>query len=318
MRSRSALVVCALAAGVFTPARANASAGAESFDFLLIDANARAVGLGGAYTAMAADANALLYNPAGLGLVTSNEITLMHNQYFQGATQEYVAFASRSGWGASLNTLQLRGVPRTTVSQPDGSIGSLAMSDLAASVGYGRSFCGETLSLGASGKYLRESLDGLSAGGYALDAGALLSVEGVPGLTVGASLLNLGPRVRFLRDAADLPAVARAGAAYSRSFGSAGGTLAFDISKTRSDRPRMGVGAETVLGSRFALRAGFTTRNDAGLGITAGGGVKSERLAVDYAFAPYGDLGIAHRVSLTFRWGAAEQVARLTSPFARR
>jgi len=43
-----------------------AGIGAEPFDFIFLDAGARPAALGGAYTSLAMDANALLYNPAGL------------------------------------------------------------------------------------------------------------------------------------------------------------------------------------------------------------------------------------------------------------
>ena len=69
-------------------------AGAEPFNFLFMDSNARATGLGGAYTALAADANALWYNPAGLARVRRYEATFMHNEHVEGITQEFVGFAA--------------------------------------------------------------------------------------------------------------------------------------------------------------------------------------------------------------------------------
>ena len=88
--------------GLTKPAAA-ASPGADPFNFLLLDANARAAGMGGAYTALANDANALLYNPAGLGRISAHEATFMHNEHFQGVKQEYLAFSARQGFGLSLN-----------------------------------------------------------------------------------------------------------------------------------------------------------------------------------------------------------------------
>ena len=97
------------------------SAGADPFNFLFLDANARPVGLGGAYTSLATDANALLYNPAGLAKVPRHEATFMHNSYMQGINQEYLAYANPAGWGAELNYLGFGTVPRTTTANPDGA-----------------------------------------------------------------------------------------------------------------------------------------------------------------------------------------------------
>ncbi|MEK7744548.1 MAG: hypothetical protein AAB578_09205, partial [Elusimicrobiota bacterium] len=43
--------------------------------------------------------------------------------------------------------------------------------------------------------------------------------------------------------------------------------------------------------------------NDAGPGITAGVGWVLGDLDLDYAFVPYGDLGISHRISVSWRFG---------------
>ena len=156
MRISSLLVSAVLGLGV-RPAQA-ASAGAEPYNFLFLDANARAVALGGAYTALADDANALLYNPGGLGLLNGHEATFMHNQYVDELTQEYGGLAYDLGnWGGAglnVNYLSFNRIAKTRYDLPDGTgLGSSA-SDLAVSMGYGYRVMENLES--ASYKYLRE------------------------------------------------------------------------------------------------------------------------------------------------------------------
>lgn len=303
----TALLVLALAAAA--PARAAKYAGASGMDFLNLDAGARAVALGGAYTALASDANALLYNPAGLGRVSANELTFMHDEHVQGLTQEYMSLATVQGFGGSVNYLRFGDVTRTRVDAPDGTLGTFGLSDLALSGGYGRSFLGGALSAGAGLEYLRESVDDVTASGEAVGAGVMYAPPPAPGLTFGASLLNLGPGVRYASQSSPLPTTARLGAAYAFDGLGARHVAAFDLSQQRSDALRWGLGLETTVLRMMALRLGFTSRNDAGIGLTGGVGWAWQALSVDYAFSPYGDLGLAHRISLSFRWGAAEQAA---------
>ena len=78
---------------------------------------ARPVGMGGAFTAIADDSNASLYNPAGIVQVQWNELSAMYSRLFSGLTlysgsaatggdtvhldQNYVAFVSKpSAWGS--------------------------------------------------------------------------------------------------------------------------------------------------------------------------------------------------------------------------
>ena len=260
-----ALVLAAFAAG---PVSAGTSGGAESFDFLLLDGGARSVGMGGAYTALASDSNALLYNPAGLGRMTSHEATLMHNQFVQGVYQEYLSFASKQGFGASLNYLNFGTIPRTTLSQPDGTGGSFGFSDLALTGGYGRAF--GAFSVGGGLKIIRENADNVSATGYAADGGAMFSPPEISGLTFGLSLLNVGPDVKFQNLNSPLPTMIRAGAGYTFHLGQTDNTAAFDLSRVRTDSTRLGLGFESVLQRMMAFRLGFTTRSDADVGLTAG------------------------------------------------
>lgn len=307
MRTRAlSTLLLVLALAVAAPrARAEAaSAGAQPFSFLGLDSSARAAALGGAYTAISDDANALQYNPAGLGRLTRNEASFMHNLYFQSAAQDHAAVAFLPGFGLSADVLNYGTLTRTTYSSPDGNQGTFSISDTALSAGYGRAF--GPLALGAAGKWLRESNDGTVGTAVAADAGALLDVPGAPGLRLGAAAQNIGGRVRFQSDGEALPATVRAGAAWSFAAFGQDNVLAVDGFKEGTDRARLSAGAETVAGGSLALRAGFTTRNDAGIGLSAGVGWRGQAWAIDYALAPYGDLGLTHRVGLSYRWGGRD------------
>lgn len=276
--------------------------GAEPLEFLRLDANARAVALGGAYTALASDSNALLYNPAGLGHVRRYEASFMHNQFYEGVTQEYISLATPRGWGLSFNYLSFGGVPKTTVANPD-SLGTTGLSDLAVSAGYGKRF-GNLLSLGAELKMIRESIDGISAQGYAADFGALYDVPQVSGLSIGGALQNIGPPIKFQGANENLPLNARFGTAYRFTTQKQKCTITLDLTKERSEAPIVLLGAEMILAEKFPVRFGYSGQNDSGLGITFGAGYRHRDFDFDYAFAPYGALGNAHRFSVTARWGA--------------
>jgi len=294
-------------------ARAQSAAGADAFDFLRLDASARSVGMGGAYTALATDSNALLYNPAGLARVRASEATFMHNQYALGVGQQYIGVALKRGLGFNFNYASLGDVPRTTISNPGGAGSRLNVSDTALGAGYGRELTSD-LAIGGGVKYISESLGDVTANGYAVDLGGLYRMAEVKGLTLGASLLNVGPAVKFAASSEKLPTTIRLGSAYAFKLPRNDVTLAFDLSKGLLDKVRMGLGAETLIDEQFAARFGFSTRSDAGLGLSFGLGWVGKKLGADYAFVPMGDLGNAHRISFTLRWGNSDDPATAKAP----
>lgn len=302
MRSLSAAGLSLLIVAVAAPSHAAGSSGGDPFGFLSLDANARAVAMGGAYTALATDANALLYNPAGLGRVEQNEATFMHNQYFQGINQEYFGLAMRKGWGLNVNYLDSGSVPETTLASPGGTGASNSLTDMAVSAGYGRAVM-DSLSLGLGVKYVQESVAGVAGRGYAADAGALYAVPAVPNLRLGLSVQNAGPAVKFQAAHENLPLDVRGGAAYGFSVIGQQSVLSLDVSKERSAGVVVQGGAETIIAKAMAVRVGFNTGNDAGPKVTAGAGWTHKQFSLDYAFVPYGDLGVSNRISVTARWG---------------
>ena len=311
MKRASGVVLCLVSLALARPGRA-ASGGAQPFDFLFLDANARAVAMSGAYTAHATDANALLYNPAGLARIGRNELTFMHNEYVAGIHQEYLGYADPAGWGANINYLGFGAVQRTTTANPDGGLGSTSLTDVALGAGYARPLS-DNVALGGAIKYIREVIDATPVTAGAVDLGILVSVPGQEKLTLGFAAQNMGPAARFSSDVEKLPFNLRAGAAYAFGVASHKSVLAFDVTKELSDAVLVSVGAETFLMDSLAVRLGYNTRERLGNGITAGVGVPFGPGSIDYAFAPMGQTGQAHRISVTWRWGGARK-AELVCP----
>lgn len=62
-----------------------------------------------------------------------------------------------------------------------------------------------------------------------------------------------------------------------------------------------GLGAEWWVGNILALRAGYKATHTIAT-ITAGIGLKFEKIYLDYAYVPYGGIGRTHRVSLKIKF----------------
>src|SRR5689334_1596613 len=78
-----------LTASCFFPQALTASTGTEGASFLDIPVGAGPAALGSAYTALATDAYAPLYNPAGLGFVSSPEVAGQHLSYIESINYEF-------------------------------------------------------------------------------------------------------------------------------------------------------------------------------------------------------------------------------------
>ncbi|MFH2201545.1 MAG: PorV/PorQ family protein [Elusimicrobiota bacterium] len=294
-----------MAAALFLRAScAHAGTAEKAFSFLALDAGARPAALGGAYAAHATGPGALRYNPAGLAGAQAHEAAFSDNRHFQGVSHQYAVFAHRRGWAAGVEHLSAADIPRTTISQPNETLGDFGLRDVALSAGYGRSVI-DGVEAGIALKYLRETIDDVAAGAYAADLGVRCAVPRIAGLTLGAAVQNLGPAVRFEGAEEALPTQLRAGAAYSVRAVRLQHLLALDVTQRTGRGPDVHFGIETLIARRMHVRFGFTSRGDVGPGIRVGFGWNVHRYSIDYAFIPAGDLGASHRLSLGVRWGDA-------------
>src|ERR1700761_5544850 len=73
------------------PAGAHASVGTEGAAFLEIPVGAGPAAMGSAYSALATDAYAPTWNPAGLGMVDATGVAAQHLSYLDSMNYEYLS-----------------------------------------------------------------------------------------------------------------------------------------------------------------------------------------------------------------------------------
>jgi|CXWL01.1.fsa_nt_gi hypothetical protein len=277
---------------------------AETASFLNIGVGARALGMGGAYTALADDANALYWNPAGLSKLEKREFTASHAEMFESTRLDFLAYAHPTSQGTFAGGLTY--LSQGKIEGRD-SLGRQAAgydaSDAALSFGYAHKL--EVADLGATIKYLRSHIGSTEAQGAAVDVGAKRTFEQ---LSVGAAVRNLGPGLRFADQRNDLPLRLATGVSYKFAGGHA--MAAELVNGPRGAGTGGSIGGEFQAVKNFFLRAGYTTQTtitggsgfDVARGVTMGLGLRNEKWSLDYAVLPTGELGRSHRFSFGARW----------------
>jgi hypothetical protein len=305
-------LVLALLLGLAGPSWAQFSAagkGTTAGTFLELGVGGRAMGMGGAYTAVADGADALYWNPAGLTGVERHAVTFMHAAYLQSSYYDYGAYAQNLGaagaFGFGFQYLNAGAITQTDANF--NAIGSFTPYDLALSLGYAKKldFLGG-YSVGASAKYIQSHILA-TAKTAAFDVGVQSPAYLNKRLTLAATATNFGGTLKFAQERDNLPLTFKAGGAFHvtpRWLASA------DVALPRDDTAFLAVGTEYVLPIKdawsVAARAGYSSQtlgDVTGLsGWSLGVGFGSKAMSLDYAFAPFGGLGITNRFSAAMRW----------------
>ena len=269
----------------------------------------RPTGMGDAFAAVADDASATFWNPAGIALVDNRELLLNHIDWISDVTHEYISFVAPTAagnFGFAVTALRMGNIEETSLEEPQGTGRVFTASDLAFGVTYARKFT-DKFSFGATVKGIQERIWDMTASDIAFDFGVHFNT-GLKSLRLGMAISNFGPDTRYTGnqlqfDYADpgwtwpwtrtpaagelltqtyaLPVLFRFGVAYNL-IGAKDMklTAAADLMHYNDVNEKIGVGVEYALYG-FKLRAGYIINADASYtqsigasnGLSAGAGV---------------------------------------------
>jgi len=258
--------------------------------------------MGEAFTAVADDATSIYWNPAGMANVRGVELNLTHSEWLQDIRFEQVSvlnemFGGTAGitfTGLYYGSMDRYGTVPSL--EPDGTF---APYDLSFAGGYSYDIL-PNLSIGATAKFIYEKIDFESATGWAIDAG-IFHRSVIKGLTLAASMLNLGPQASFVTEKFYPPFQLRGGASYRYDAAWLRGVaiLAADAVFPNDGDAKLHFGTEYTYREILSVRAGYKA-NYYAQGPTLGIGVNYQSFRFDYAYMPMEfELGDSHRFSLS-------------------
>jgi hypothetical protein len=279
-------------------------AGTSGASFLKISPGAKPVGMGGAYTAMSGDVNALYFNPAGIGNIKNTQVSAMHTQWISDISYNFAAgaFNVREGvLGLSATLLTMgemegRGENREVTDD-------FAARDFALQCSYAKSLNKNLI--GGSFKFISQNIEDESASGIAIDLGIQRKLTN--NLNFGTTIRNLGPKMKFISEGFNLPLTLGVGTGLTIG----GITLALDTNyEVFNKSMKFSFGTEYLPLQFVSLRGGYfinalkgTTMDSKNLfdpkdGLGGGVGLNISNYSFDYAVVPYSDLGTTQRISV--------------------
>lgn len=308
--------------------------GTTAAKFLSIPVGARALGMGGAFVAVANDASAMYWNPSGMTGIGQSEAVFTHAAWLADIDFNYGGVAIPMGEGGvvgvSFTSLSMEEMERTTEDNPEGTGQFFSAGSFAVSVSYANKLT-EWFSIGGSVKYVNEHIWNSNATGFAIDVGTLFTTP-FPGLKFGVAITNFGTKMRISgddllvqkdislnngnnanvnanlsTDAFDLPLALRIGVAYQPiSDEDKEVTLCVDAGHPNDNSESINVGGEFTGFSRIlSLRAGYKSlfSKSSEEQFTVGGGLRYDVGAgliakVDYAYEKFGRLENVHKFSI--------------------
>lgn len=313
--------------------------GTSAAAFLRIPVGATGTAMGSAFAAVADDPSAMYWNPSGLASLTNYALMVDYSPWLPGLNFSYIGIAlPLSGIGTvgvNVTSLATDEMMVTTVSQPEGTGSLFSANSFAVGLTYAKGLT-DRFAIGATFKYIRETIYNSGADGFAFDIGTIYTTP-FDGIRLGVSIANFGTAMRMdgedlnvrididptqrgnnqsivgrLRtDSFDAPLVMRVGLAWDAMERNGNVlTLAVDGINPNDNSQSVNVGARvSLLNNVLVLTGGYSDLllDDREMGLTLGAGVNLKTqsgmgISAGYAFQDFENLRSVNRftVSLSF------------------
>lgn len=221
LASGSAIAICIILFNISLSAQLTGGGYANSY--LHRDVGARAIGMAGAYTALSNDPLAMFYNPAGLSdLNSAPSFNVMYSSLDFNRYQTTLFYGQKLSEhfaiGGGINTFGSGSFMMRDIR--NNAIREISSNDYSFSLG--ASYNIEFAALGASVKYLSNSLYGVSGNlsGYSVDIGSKFNVMDM--FTFGLAIQNLFNHSQYsdgIKEESKIPYTIRTGIAFEIPFG---------------------------------------------------------------------------------------------------
>ena len=292
-------------------------AGTSTLEFLKIGVGARAAGMGETFVALANDASALYWNPAGLAQFKDNEVVAAHTNWLIDIKHDFIGavyhVSTEDAVGLSITSLQTDDMPVTTELQPYGNGTYFRYGDMAVGLTYSRRMTPQ-FSFGGTVRYVQETLDVLTMRGVLVDLGtyywtglgtsrfsAVVTNFGNQMAPSGSVTAIDGSKISQFQEFSP-PTIFKFGFAFEPYTDEDNSiTTTVQLNHPNDNSENFSVGAEYQLLKTFFVRGGYKFNVDEE-SYTFGAGVAttltSVHLNVDYGYSAFGRLGGVHRLSV--------------------
>lgn len=268
---------------------------------------ARPLGMGGAFTAIADNADAPYWNPAGLANIKSQEIDTMQTRLSTDADHYYISYVRPLGKGTiGFSWIQVGAGTLTQTTTTDAfneviTTGVFSYFSNAYLLSYGLPL-NPNIAFGLTAKYLTSDM-------YQITGGQAYGYSVTPAIMITNDKFSFGAKIDELLNEQSwgtgtvekVPAKARVGVALKEPRGlPAGSTVALDLAQLLKSNymTEVSAGYEWARDG-LAIRAGYTES-----ALTAGAGFRSGVTQLDYAYVQQLSLSRenVHRISLSGKW----------------
>ena len=298
------------------PVLGSQRAGTAMAQFLKIGVGGRAVGMAESFVAVANDASALYWNPAGAAQVEKNQVIFAHTNWPVDLKHEFVGYVHKLGAvntiGISFTALHTDEFEETTEYQPLGTGRFVTFGDIAIGLTFARKMT-DRFSIGVGVKYVDETLDVLHARNVFIDFGTFFWT-GFGSSRFAVSVTNFGPNMEpsgtiTLRDGTEIsnfqdfaaPTIFRIGFATEVMENATHKlTTSAQLNHLNDNAENFSLGLEYWWNKIVALRGGYRINVDeeslafgAGLALP----LSVVNMNLDVSYTDFGRLGNATRLS---------------------